>query len=161
MEGIYIMAHFAELDSDNIVINVLVFSNEDIDKHGGDLSIDAEQWVSNTLHTTPEKSITGKPGIKWIQTSYNGNFRKQFAGRLFKYDSVNDVFIRPSPFPQWILDNNFNWQPPIPLPENLYIDENELVLSWDPEAGTWEGFLSDNTKYLWNQNNLTWEVVNG
>ena len=81
-----IMAYFAELDSDNKVLEVLVFSNEDVDAHGGDLSPEAEQWVQDTTpHTTG--------GVSWKQTSYNGNFRKQYAGISMIYNSTLNMFV--------------------------------------------------------------------
>jgi hypothetical protein len=48
--------------------------------------------------------------------------RKQYAGIGFTYDAVNDVFIAPQPYPSWSLDNNFDWQPPTPKPEEGYVD---------------------------------------
>jgi hypothetical protein len=62
--------------------------------------------------------------------SYNGNIRKQYAGIGYTYDAVNDVFIAPQPYPSWSLDENFDWQPPTPMPTegNRYWDEDSL--SW-------------------------------
>ena len=68
----------------------------------------------------------------WVQTSYNHNFRKQFAGVGYTYDKVNDVFISPKPFPSWTLDASFDWQPPTAKPDDdkLY-NWNEDTKSWD------------------------------
>ena len=68
----------------------------------------------------------------WVQTSFNQNIRKQFAGAGFKYDSTNDVFILQQPFASWTLDSNFDWQPPTyhPTDEELY-EWNEETLTWD------------------------------
>ena len=106
------MAHWAELDNDNKVIRVLVGDNNDPNNDEG------YQWLINNL------------GGTWIQTSYNHNIRKQYAGIGYTYDAVNDVFIAPQPFASWSLDENFDWQPPTPMPTEgkWYWDEDSL--SW-------------------------------
>jgi hypothetical protein len=106
------MAHFAELDENNIVKRILVVDNS-LEHRGAD-------FLANDL---------GLSGT-WIQTSYNGNIRKQYAGIGYKYDSVADVFIAPQPYPSWALDNDFNWQPPTPRPE-------EGLWAWDEETFSW------------------------
>jgi hypothetical protein len=99
------MSHFAEIDGNGIVKRVIV----------------AEKNFINTGYVGDE--------FNWIQTSYNGNFRKQFAGIGFTYDKVNDVFIEPQPHPSWTLDSNHDWQPPTPRPNgNVLWDED--TLSW-------------------------------
>jgi hypothetical protein len=67
-----------------------------------------------------------------VQTSYNHNIRKQFAAAGYTYDSDSDVFVAPQPYPSWSLDDNFDWQPPTPMPEddNLY-NWNEETQDWD------------------------------
>lgn len=112
------MSHWAEIDADNKVIRVLVGDNND---PNGD---EGYQWLLDNL------------GGTWIQTSYNNNIRKQYAGIGYTYDAVNDVFIAPQPYSSWVLDNEFNWQPPIPMPiqgvwywneaEQAWIDATEL-----------------------------------
>ena len=107
------MAHFAELDENNIVTRVLVVSN-DLEHRGAD-------FLANDLEL----------GGNWIQTSYNHNIRKQFAGIGYTYDPVADVFVAPQPFLSWSLDANHDWQPPTPRPaEGVWI-WNEETLSWD------------------------------
>jgi hypothetical protein len=105
------MAHWAELDSDNKVIRVLVGDNND---PNGD---EGYQWLVDNL------------GGTWIKTSYNNNFRKQFAGIGFTYDPVADVFISNQPYPSWSLDSNFDWQAPKEKPEGLFY--------WDEDIGDW------------------------
>ena len=68
--------------------------------------------------------------FNWVQTSYNHNFRKQFAGQGYTYDKVNDVFVQPQPYPSWTLDSNHDWQAPIPEPEG-YHHWNEETQAWD------------------------------
>jgi hypothetical protein len=108
------MAHWAEIDNDNKVIRVLVGDNND---PAGD---EGYQWLIDNL------------GGTWIKTSYNGNIRKQYAGINFYYDAINDVFIQPKPFDSWSLDENFDWQPPTPRPE-------EGLTIWDEDSLSWIG----------------------
>jgi hypothetical protein len=74
------MAHFAELNSSNEVLQVIVISNEDVDANGGDESTQAETFVATIVPYNPT-------GVAWKQTSYNNNFRKQYAGIGYSYDS--------------------------------------------------------------------------
>jgi hypothetical protein len=104
------MSHFAEIDENNVVIRVLVGDN--------DMPNEGYDWFVENL------------GGRWVQASYNGNFRKQFAGTGYKYDEIADVFIEPQPFPSWTLDENFDWQPPTPRPEGPYF--------WNEESQSWE-----------------------
>lgn len=107
------MSHWAEIDADNRVIRVLVGDNND---PNGD---EGYQWLLDNL------------GGTWIKTSYNGNIRKQYAGIGYTYDAVADVFIAPQPFASWSLNQNFDWQPPIPRPaEGMWI-WNEADQKWD------------------------------
>lgn len=106
------MAHFAQIDENNIVQRVLVVDNS-LENRGAD-------FLANDLGL----------GGTWIQTSYNHNFRKQFAGIGYIYNKEADVFIAPQPFASWLLDDNYDWQPPIPKPiEGIYI--------WDEESLSW------------------------
>lgn len=116
------MAHFAKLDENNIVTEVLVINNEVLLKTDGTESEYKGKVFLNGLFGSST----------WVQTSFNNNFRKQFAGVRYTYDSTNDVFILPQPFESWSLDSNFDWQPPVERPddENIY-DWNETNASWD------------------------------
>jgi hypothetical protein len=107
------MAHWAEIDENNIVTNVLVGDNND---PNGD---EGYQWLLDNL------------GGRWIKTSYNNNIRKQYAGIGFTYDEANDVFIAPSPFASWVLNDNFDWQPPVEKPQD------NLFYIWDEESLNW------------------------
>mgnify|MGYP003644083250 FL=1 len=104
------MAHFAKINNNNIVTEVIVSEKDFIN--------------------------LGKVGDEflWIQTSYNGNFRKQFAKVGGTYDKTKDKFISPKPFTSWTLDSNDNWQPPIVKPstsDGTYHDWNESTQTWD------------------------------
>ena len=105
------MAHFARINENNIVEEVLVVDNSE--EHRG------EEFLSIDLGL----------GGRWIQTSYNGNFRKQYAGVGFYYDETKDIFVSPQPYPSWILDSNSDWKAPIERADELsYWDEE--TLSW-------------------------------
>jgi hypothetical protein len=106
------MAHFAEIDENSKVVRVIVVSNEQ--EHRG------QEFLAKDL---------GLGGV-WIQTSYNNNFRKQYAGIGFTYNPVADVFIAPRPFPSWSLNQNFDWQPPTPRPEEGFWYWDEATLNW-------------------------------
>ena len=102
------MAHFAEINSDNQVLRVIVVADEH--------ETNGTEWCQNLL------------GGTWVQTSYNNRIRKQYAGIGFTYDPDADVFVAPQPFPSWTLDSNHDWQPPTPKPEgNYYWNETELA----------------------------------
>jgi len=112
------MAHFAKLNDDSVVIEVHAVAND---------ALDAENEEASGIAFLTEWS-TGY--TNWKQTSYNHNIRKQYAGVGFTYDALNDVFVRPQPYPSWSLDNDFNWQPPIPAPSGLNWYWNEAQQAW-------------------------------
>ena len=123
------MPHFAKISDSNIVEKVEVFSQEDVNANGGDYSSGVEAWVSSY-----------KGGGTWKQTSYNSNFRKQFAGIDFTYDATKDKFIAPKPAASWALDDNDDWQAPITYPSDgkVYI-WNETAYQADNTTG-WDLF---------------------
>ncbi len=104
------MAHFAEIDANNIVTRVLVFNDNYTDS-----------------------DCTALLGGTWIQTSYNNNIRKNFAGIGYTYDSNLDAFIAPKPFNSWVLNTETcKWESPIEKPEGDYT-WNEDNLSWEEQ----------------------------
>ena len=109
------MAHYAFLDENNIVTEVIVGIDETKTIEG----LDTETWYGNFR------------GQVCKRTSYNNRIRKQYAGIGFRYDLDADVFISPKPFSSWSLDNNFNWQPPTPRPvKGMWV--------WDEENLEWQ-----------------------
>jgi hypothetical protein len=109
------MAHFAEIDNNDLVIRVLVTDNND---PNGD---EGHQWLIDNL------------GGRWVKTSYNGNIRKRFAGIGYTYDESRDAFIMPQPFPSWTLDEDTcDWQAPKPYPT----DGN--TYNWDETVQKWQ-----------------------
>jgi hypothetical protein len=111
------MAHFAKINN-NIVEEVIVVNNNVLlDEQGVEQESKGVDFCKSLFEGD------------WIQTSYNGNFRKQFAGMGFEYNKIRDAFVAPQPFPSWTLDENLDWQAPVEKPEGLYYwDENSL--SW-------------------------------
>ena len=107
------MAHYAFIDTDNVVTEVIVGIDETELIEG----LDTETWYGNFR------------GQQCLRTSYNGKIRKQYAGRGFKYDAVADVFIAPKPFASWTLDSNYDWQAPTPKPDGDYY-WNEQLQEW-------------------------------
>ena len=108
------MAHYAFLDENNVVTEIIVGIDETELIEG----LDTETWYGNFRGQTCKR------------TSYNGNIRKQYAGIGYTYDAVNDVFIAPQPYPSWALDNDFNWQAPTPRPEGMGWYWNEVEQVW-------------------------------
>ena len=117
------MAHFSQLNDSNIVIKVIVVSNSVIDN----LSFPESESIGIDFC----KSLYGNNTI-WKQTSYNGTFRKNFAGIGFLYDETRDAFIPQKPYNSWILnENTCVWEAPTPCPN----DGN--IHTWDEETVSW------------------------
>lgn len=151
------MAHFAELNSSNVVLRVIVVSNEDVDANGGDQSTGAEDFVPTIVPHSEN-------GVAWKQTSYNNNFRKQYAGIGYSYDSSKDKFIDIKPFPSWALDSNDDWQAPVTYPSATSVSGNDLLITWDEDNLRWKGktFTGDpvvETNYIWDASSLAWNEV--
>ena len=108
------MAHYAFLDKNNIVTEVITGIDETETIEG----LDTQTWYGNFRGQTCKR------------TSYNNNIRKQYAGIGYKYDAIAGVFIQPQLFASWSLNNNFDWQPPTPRP-------NEGLWKWDEESLEW------------------------
>ena len=110
------MAHYAFLDENNIVTEVIVGRNETEVVDG------VSDW---------ETYYGNRRGQVCKRTSYNGNVRKQFAGVGYTYDETADVFIAPKPFASWSLDENYDWQAPIAYPA----DGKDYL--WDEANQVW------------------------
>jgi hypothetical protein len=109
------MAHYAFLDENNIVTEVITGIDETELIEGKD----PETWYGEFRGQTCKR------------TSYNGNYRKNYSGVGFRFDEELDAFIAPQPFASWILDADCKWQAPVPYPEG------ELMYRWDEEALDW------------------------
>ena len=119
------MAHFAELNSSNEVLRVVVISNTDVDANGGDEHADAETFVTNLLGHEGA-------GVTWKQTSFNYNFRKQYAGVGYSYDPSKNKFIGIKPYTSWTLNSDDNWEAPVTYPDDSKgYNWNETTQAWD------------------------------
>jgi hypothetical protein len=112
MNGVF-MAHYAFLDTNNVVTEVITGIDETELIEG----LEPEVWYGNFREQVCKR------------TSYNHNIRKQYAGIGYTYDADADVFVAPRPYPSWTLDSNHDWQPPTPKPEGKYY-WNETELAW-------------------------------
>ena len=121
------MAHFAKLDENNIVLEVHVINNQVLlDPRGVEREELGIAFLINWSGGHPH----------WRQTSYNGNFRKNYAGVGYTYESGKDAFIPPKTFNSWILNEaTCQWEPPIPIP-------------------------TDGNQYTWNENTTSWDQFN-
>lgn len=128
------MAHYALIDENNIVLQVITGKDEGEQRDGVD--VNWEEWY---------RDFHGVADCK--RTSYNTNanvhanggtpFRGNYAGEGYTYDTSNDVFLSPSPYPSWIVDTNtWSWKAPVDMPD----DGKDY--DWDEEAGAWVDFPS-------------------
>ena len=116
------MAHFAQLDDSNTVIQVIVV-------HNNELMLDGQE--NETKGVIFCKSLYGE-NTRWKQTSYNITFRKNFAAPGYIYDESRDAFIPPKFFASWILnENTCHWEAPVPYP----IDGG--LYDWNEENQIW------------------------
>ena len=105
------MAHFAKI-IDGTVVDVIV--------------AETQEWCEENLSGT------------WVQTSFNGNIRFNYAGIGYSYDSVRDAFIPPKPFDSWVLnEDTCNWDAPIPYPTD------GIMYMWDEETTDWKAIVND------------------
>jgi len=162
------MAHFAELDENNVVLRVIVVhNNELIDKNGVESEAKGIAFC---------QSLFGA-NTRWVQTSYNGNFRKRYAGIGSFYDAKNDAFInpKPSPYPSFVLDPiTFDWVPPIPRPTDTVYAWSESTLSWKAFPSPYPSWIAlgnplmwtppvsfPGPGYKWDEPSLSWIKVEG
>lgn len=115
------MAHFAKIDENNVVTQVIVVANKDTaDVYGVENESIGIAFCERLF------------GGTWKQTSYNGNIRKNYAGIGYAYNADIDAFVPPKPFPSWVLNNDTaQWEAPVPMPDDdqIYV-WNEATNSW-------------------------------
>lgn len=122
------MAHFAQLDESNVVVNVLVVADEDCQ--------DADGNESEAVGVAFCKNLLGQD-IEFKQCSYNSNIRANYPFKKAVYDPVNDVFINPKEFDSWVLNTTtWKYEAPLALPD----DADTVVYYWDEDA-----YQADNT----------------
>ena len=116
------MAHFAKIGLNNIVTDILVVANRE--------TMDAQGNEKESIGIEFLKNLTGHD--TWVQTSYNGNIRKNYAGIGYTYDSQRDAFIAPQPYPSWTLvEETCRWTAPVAMPTD------DKMYRWDEPTMTW------------------------
>ena len=165
------MAHFAEINSEGVVLRVLTVSNDKLIQDGEEVEDLGKRFLSGLF------------GGNWVQTSYNNNFRKRYAGTGYTYDSARDAFLPPQPYPSWTLsEETLDWVCPKPMPEqeSELGEEGFIHYAWNESAGEWqevperpEGHWwseedwawyppmpNDGQHYVWNNETKEWDVDN-
>ena len=123
------MAHFAQLDGNNVVTQVIVVANKD--------TSDANGVEKESIGIAFCERLFGGT---WKQTSYNGNIRKNYAGIGYTYNADIDAFVPPKPFASWSLNNDTaQWEAPVPMPEGG-------MYTWDEDTGSWVAMQTEMTE---------------
>ena len=166
------MAHFAEINSEGVVGRVLVLSNDVITRDGEEVESVGVEYLQGMF-----------PHTNWVQTSYNGSFRKRSAGIGSTYDSDRAAFLPPQPYPSWTLsEETLNWVCPKPMPEQEAElgEEGFIHYAWNESAGEWQEvpvqpdghwwseedwawyppMPNDGQHYVWNNETKEWDVDN-
>ena len=158
------MAHFAELesktdptgftsDTHKVVVAVTVVANDCVPS---DMHVDGETWCKNFFN---------KPNTEFKQTSYNNNFRKQYAGIGYVYDSSKNKFLCPQPYKSLALDSSDDWKAPITYPSTTSGSGFTYLISWNETKYNannntgWEAIKSNDdaeTKTVYNWNGSAW-----
>lgn len=166
------MAHFAELDQNNIVLRVIVIANE---------ALEYKEFPNSEEHALEYLHQWFGPNTIWKQTSYNGTFRGNFAGIGMRYYPEYDLFVHSSPFPSWVLNTTTGkWESPVPKPDCKQYQWNEETVSWDyipprsqpfmswtlDECDVWQppvarptDPLPERSIYFWREQDQTWTVI--
>jgi hypothetical protein len=160
------MAHFAEINGDNIVLRVIAWDDNDVRGNGGDYSTEVEEYIG------------AKMGGTWKQTSYTGRERKNYAGPGYTWSSDNDGFIEPKDDwrDSWTLNTDTcRYDPPHACPFGdvlltgvTWKDSDDATIKqehrcfWNDSAGRWESKLyneggSLKSEHYWNNNDSQWE----
>jgi hypothetical protein len=115
------MAHFAQIE-DGIVTQVIVVANSDTsDKNGNEVESIGQAFCADLLSGS------------WLQTSYNSNIRKNYAGIGYSYDKSRDAFIPPKPFESWLLnEDTCLWDAPTPMPDD------DQMYTWNEDTQAWD-----------------------
>jgi hypothetical protein len=115
------MAHFAEIDSNNVVLRVVVVDNKDTSTPDG-----------TEVESIGVAFCQRLFGGNWLKTSYNGNVRKNYAGIGYTYNAGLNAFVPPKPYASWVLNNDTaQWDAPTPMPTD------GKMYSWDEATTSW------------------------
>jgi len=161
------MAHFAEINSSNVVQRCIVISDEDVAANGGEYSTTVEAWVKTKFG-----------GHAWLQCSYNKNQRGEFPGAGWNWSPTKEKFYPKRPIDyhgnscdSWTLNaDTLEWTPPVTHPTNSQREYTEdsitklKVVIWDEAAGKWRGFKdgpfnTPQTEWYWNPSTSAWDEI--
>ena len=180
------MAHFAQIDKNNSVLQVIVIGNKDCENNQGqeceqtgvafckDLFGEDTLWKQTSYNTSAGKRYD--PTTREMLQNSEG-FRGNYAGIGFTYNEQLDAFLPPQPYPSWIIDEeNFTWKPPIDKPteskKGYYW--NEQTLNWEENTGPFPSWIwnddyprweppieypEDGNDYRWSEDNLSWILI--
>lgn len=158
------MAHFAQLDENNVVMQVIVVHNNDMLDNGVESEAKGIAFC---------QSLFGLD-TRWAQTSYNNNFRKRYAGIGFTFNPSLNAFVPPKPeqYPSWVLSEEIaNWVPPIPRPTDTVYKWDESIISWVSTQKPYPSWIpnetfdnwmapvpypTDGNRYDWDEATLSW-----
>lgn len=151
------MAKFAEIDSGNVVLRVVQACNDDVDNNGGEQSAQAASHFEKTIPLNPM-------GVKWVQTSFSGSFRKKLAHPGDVYNESLDMFVEAQPYSNFTLNSEGDWISPVGTPEDLDASGNFIARIWDEANQKWVANCSTpsdlSTATLeWNPSTSTWDAV--
>lgn len=121
------MAHFAQIDENNVVVQVIVVDNKDTsDANGVEKEHIGAAFCERLL------------GGTWKQTSYNSNMRKNYAGIGYTFNAEIDAFVPPKPYNSWVLDEETaQWQAPVAMPEDAGTGDPPIRYVWDEDTVNW------------------------
>lgn len=164
------MAHFAQIDQNNIVFQTIVVSNSEI--------VDADGKESEAKGVAFCRSLFGVQ-TRWLQTSYNGSIRKRYAEVGFLYDATFDAFIRPKPInnPSFVIDPvKLDWKPPVDRPTDTVYRWDEPSVAWVEVSQPYPSWTAagdplvwnppmprptDSKRYRWDEPLLSWVEIEG
>jgi len=161
------MAHFAEINSSNVVQRCIVISNEDVVANGGEYTADVEAWVKTKFG-----------GHAWLQCSYNKNQRGEFPGKSWHWSPTKSKFYEPRPSDyvgnscaSWTLNaDTLEWEAPVTKPnsdQREYTEDGfakQRVTRWDEPARKWRAckdgeFGTCVSEWYWNPSTSDWDEI--
>ena len=144
-------ALFCSLDSSNIVLNLFVIDEADVIAHGGNQSAEAATWVQDNIRPLEAGEVS------YVQTSADSSFRAHRASEGYIFDSANDVFYEPQPYPSWSLDASWVWQAPVTFPAGAGTTQaQEDIAEWDEAGSKWYYLDAAEARFNWDAINLVW-----
>ena len=118
------MAHFAQIDDSNIVVQIIVVADSDAPNEAAGIAFCQSLLGADT---------------NWVQTSYNNNIRTRYAAIGYTYDSSRDAFIPPKPYASWVINESTkNWEAPVSKPDDYQTSPDGPSYKWNESTTAWE-----------------------